>query len=270
MSRVLASLITAAAANSISSCGSASDHIQVTSISLDADAQKGPRKGKPFTITIGTNLDKAHQHGTVVIDANLEALGIVKEPIALTQKYDFLPGLGSGEGQITIGPITFPRAIPGVFDFTGKITIVDENEEPALCLDLALHIPKILDEELELEVEKTCTPNDSTDHIRNFQNPDDQTLTMDVDEALSYVNLGVDISVKVPIVPAVGASLASIPISFSPAIPAGQILFRDLNSADAPSNFKQVVTVTGSLQLADQNSEQQTCIVFTDDSAVSV
>jgi len=268
MSRVFVGLLAGVVADSISNCGGSSDHIAVTSIVLDADASGGPRKGKAFNIIASGVLDKAHQHGTVVIDANLKALGIVNEPVALTQKYDFLPGLAAGPASITIGPFTFPRSIPGELDFNGKITIVDENEEPTLCLDLALKIPKILDE-VSLEVESKCAQTDS-DHITNFQNPDNQTLTMDLDEDMDFVNLGVDISVKVPLLPAVNVKLTELPIAFSPAIPAGQILFRGLDAASAYPNFMSVITVGGSLQLSDKNGDQLTCIVLDDASAISV
>jgi len=187
--------------------------------------------------------------------------------VAVTQKYDFLPGLPAGPASLTIGPFTFPRGIPGEFDFTGKVTIVDENEEPSLCLDIALKIPKILDE-VELAVEKKCAATDS-DHISNIQSPDSSTTTMDLDEDMDYINLGVDISVKAPIVPAVNVQLTQLPIAFSPAIPAGQLLFRGLDSSTYPK-FMSAVTVGGSLQLSDKNGDQLTCIVFDDASAVSV
>merc|ERR1711982_90798 len=110
-------------------------------------------------------------------------------------------------------------SVPGEFKFAGKVTIVNENAEPTLCLNIDLDIPKILDEEEELEVEKTCTKTDS-DHITNIVT-DGDTTTMDLDEDLGYVNLVVDISVKAPVVPAVSLSLAQLPITVSPAFPAG-------------------------------------------------
>merc|ERR1712107_759003 len=165
--RVLATLFTSAAAMGISNCGSDSDHFKIDTVVLDADADQGPRKGKPFTITLSGTMDEAHQHGRVVVDAALKALGIVDEPVTVNQAYDFYPGLASCPLSLTIGPFTFPREIPGVFDFTGRITLENERAEPVTCLDLALHIPKILAEESELETSKVCAVSDS-DHISNI------------------------------------------------------------------------------------------------------
>jgi len=257
MARVLATLFTSAAAVSISNCGSDSDHFKIDTVVLDADADKGPRKGKPFTITLSGTMDEAHQHGRVVVDAALKALGIVDEPVTASQAYDFYPGLASGPLSLTIGPFTFPRGIPGVFDFTGRITLENERAEPVTCLDLALHIPKIFAEESELETMKVCAPSDS-DHISNIVS-DNNTCTMDLDEDLDFVNLGVDISVKAPLLPAVSVQLTELPIALSPAIPAGQLKFVGEGSGSAANS---VITTTGSLQLGDKNGEQITCIVL--------
>merc|ERR1712032_1404011 len=129
--------------------------------------------GKPFTITLDGELDEAHQHGVVTGDLQLKALGVVDEEITFNQKYDFLPGVAQGASKLTIGPFTFPRAVPGEVHVTGPINIVNEKAEAVACLNLNLIIPKILG-----------------------------------DEDLDFVNLKVDLSVKAPIVPAVNLKLA--------------------------------------------------------------
>jgi len=264
-----------AAANSISSCGADSDHLKITSLSLDADATGGPRKGKPFTITLEGEFDEAHQHGTIVGDLQLKALGIVDEPVAFNQKYDYFPGFQSGKTTLTICPFTFPRAVPGVLDFTGRITMVNEKTEPVTCLDLALHIPKILAEEEELQagVGSVCAKSSDNDHITNIQSAtvdDVTTSTMDLDEDLTYVNLMADISVKAPFLPAVAVKLTQIPIGFSPAIPAGQLKFVGYPSDSSPAS-NGVLTVAGDLALFDTNSEELVCIPLgASESAIAV
>jgi hypothetical protein len=269
---VAASILASVAADSITSCGADTDHLKISSIVLDADATGGPRKGHPFTITLQGEFDEAHQHGTVTGDLQLKALGIVDEPVTFDQKYAFLPGVAAGKTTITIGPFTFPRAIPGVFDFSGKITIVNEKAEPVTCLDFALHIPQILAEEEELDAAgSVCAKSADNDHITNIQSSivdDVKTTTMDVDEDLGFVNLKVDISVKAPIVPAVVVKLTELPITLSPAIPAGQIKFVGYPSDSVQSN--DVITVSGDLALFDSNKEELTCVHLDGASAVSV
>lgn len=270
MARVFASAVALAAGDSIASCGSASDHFQVDFVTLDADASGGPRKGKPFTITASGTLDSDHTGGRVVVDAHLKALGVVDEDVTADQKYTWSPGVAGGKTQLTIGPFTFPRAAPGKFDFTGKITVENEQAEPVLCLDLALTIPKILAEELEEESEKKlCSVTDS-DHITNIVQTDSPSSTaFDVDESIDYVNLGIDIAVKAPVVPAVNFKVTELPISISPGLAKGHHVFTGIDSAAQQSN--DLITVTGSLGLSDKNGEQYTCITFdASESSVSV
>merc|ERR1712187_139845 len=106
-----------------------------------------------------------------------------------------------------------------------------------------------------------------SDHISNIVS-DGNTCTMDLDEDLDFVNLGVDISVKAPILPAVSVQLTELPIALSPAIPAGQLKFVGEGSGLAANS---VITTTGSIQLGDKNGEQLTCIVLGgSESAISV
>lgn len=265
---VAANILGVVARDSIISCGSASDHVQIDHITLDADASGGPRKGKAFTITASGVLDEDHTAGRVVVDASLKALGVVDEPVTADQKYTFTPGVGKGKRDITIGPFTFPRVAPGVFDFTGKVTLENEKAEPLLCLDLALHIPKILaEEEVELESEKGLCAVADSDHISNIVSGDSST-EFDLDELFSYVNVGIDIAVKAPVVPAVNFKVTELPIEISPGLPTGHYTFTD-GSQGRQSN--DLITVTGSVALNDKNGEQYTCITFdADESAVSV
>jgi len=270
MARVLAaSLVSTAVADSITSCGAASDHFAVDFITLDADATGGPRKGKPFTITVQGSLDEDHVAGTVVVDAHLKALGVVDEDVTANQAYTWTPGLAKGDRAVTIGPFTFPRVAPGEFDFTGKVTVVNDKAEQVLCLDLNLNIPKIIAEEEELESEKgLCTVTDS-DHISNIDQSVDGTTEFDVDETIDYVNVGIDIAVKAPIVPAVNFKVTELPIAISPGIASGHHKFVGIDSEGSSSN--DVITISGSVGLNDKNGEQYTCITFDGaESSVSV
>jgi len=261
---LIAGFFGAAAADTVSSCGSASDHMKITSITTaDSSGADSTKKGEPFTITMEGELDEAHQHGTVVGNLHLHALGIVDQNITVNQKYDFFPGLPQGSTKVAIGPFTFPRSVPGDVDFTGQIKIVDGNAEPVMCLNLDLHIPKILAEEVGQEAPAVCG-DPSHDHITNIVTSTDSnnvtTTTMDLDESLDYLNVKVDVSVKVPVLPAVGFQVGALPISISPAIPAGQLKFVSYPSNNVAATAKAAIAVTGTVTLEDKNNDEVTCI----------
>jgi hypothetical protein len=275
MARVLiAGGFVGTAANTISSCGTASDHLKIKSITTDADAHGGPRKGKPFTITLEGDLDEAHQHGVVSGDLHLTALELVDIDLGpWNQKYDFLPGLAKGSTKVQIGPFTFPRSVPGKLSLDGKVIITNHKAEQVTCLDLALLIPAILEEEEDSLGAGGDTCGDVTkDHITNVQSEtvdDVTTSTMDLDEELDYVNLKLDLTLKAPLVPAVTVKLTELPVGLSPGLPAGQLKFVEYPSDSAKSN--DIIDVTGSLILEDKNGEEVVCITFSDDAtAVSV
>merc|ERR1712107_691749 len=132
----------------------------------------------------------------------------------------------------------------------------------------ALHIPKIVAEE-ELASEKAlCSVTDS-DHISNIDQSVDGTTEFDVDETIDFVNVGIDIAVKAPLLPAVNFKVTELPISISPGLASGHHKFVGLDSEGSSSN--DVITVTGAVGLNDKNGEQYTCITFdASESSVSV
>jgi len=273
----------AAFADTISSCGADTDHLKITTISTDADATGGPRKGKPFTITVEGELDEAHQHGRVTGDLQIKALGIVNEKVTFDQTYDWLPGQPKGPMKLTIGPFTFPRSVPGEVDVTGPITIVNENQEPLTCLNLNLKIPKILSSWSETVYDTLSAAaglfrdncgDPADDHITNVVSNTDSnniiTSTMDLDEDLDYINLSCDLAVKAPIVPAVNLKLPSLPISLTPGVSKGQLKFVGYPNATRSEMLKAAITVTGDLKLSDTNGEEVACVALGAASSVIV
>jgi len=254
------------AADTIASCGADTDHFVISSVSTDADATGGPKKGQPFTITVEGDLDEAHQHGRLFGDLEIKALGVVDTPVSFDLKYDFLPGVAQGPAKLQIGPFTFPKSIPGKVDVTGKVSVVNEREEAVTCLDLNLIIPTILADEEALESEQSGCGDASADHITNIQSVTDDnditTTTMDLDEEVDYINLKVDLSFKPLLLPAVNLKLAEVPISISPAFQAGQLTFVGYPDEAPASDSNGLLTVTGSLGFQDKNGEELTCIGF--------
>merc|ERR1712019_152342 len=116
-----------------------------------------------------------------------------------------------------------------------------------LCLDLNLNIPKILAEEEELEAEKKlCSVTDS-DHITNIDQSVDGTTEFDVDETIDYVNVGIDIAVKAPVVPAVNFKVTELPIAITPGLAKGHHVFTGIDSG--VQSKLDLITVTGSVGL---------------------
>lgn len=258
-----ASLVAAVSGDSITSCGSATDHFQITTLNLDADATGGPRKGQPFTVTVEGVLDEAHTAGSVDVSLNVKALGLINEDVAVTQAYEFLPGLPAAPHKLVIGPFTLPKSIPGKIDVSGRVVMANDKGEQLACVDLALIIPSILEEEKQdLAATTDCTT--ASDHLQNIvvdsSVAGQTTTTMDIDEPIGdLINVGVDLRVKVPLLPAVQISLTQIPISLSPAIPAGQLTFVIY---DPPAQSNALLTVTGQVSLQDGKGEQITCIAI--------
>merc|ERR1739845_142416 len=112
-----------------------------------------------------------------------------------------------------------------------------------------------------------CSVTDS-DHITNIDQTDPDVTSFDVDEVIDFVNVGIDIAVKAPIVPAVNFKVTELPVAISPGLPKGHHVFTSIDS-EAQSN--DLVTVSGSVGLNDKNGEQYTCITFdASESSVSV
>merc|ERR1712066_815119 len=112
-----------------------------------------------------------------------------------------------------------------------------------------------------------CSTTDS-DHITNIDQTDPDVTSFDLDEVLDFVNVGIDIAVKAPVVPAVNFKVTELPIAISPGLASGHHVFTGIDSS-AQSN--DLITVTGSVGLDDKNGEQYTCITFdASQSSVSV
>merc|ERR1712146_356359 len=98
-----------------------------------------------------------------------------------------------------------------------------------------------------------------TVHITNIDQTDPAVTSFDVDEVIDYVNAGIDISVKAPLLPAVGFKVEQLPIAISPGLASGHHVF---TSVDSSAQSNDLITVTGSVGLNDKNGEQYTCITF--------
>ena len=115
-------------------------------LTLDVDAVGGIRKGKLYTVTATGAFDEVHQHDRVAVDLDVQALGILNDPVKLTQAYDFLPGIAAGDAKLVIGQVTIPRTLPAAVDVAGGFVLVNEQSEPLACINLDARIPAVFDE----------------------------------------------------------------------------------------------------------------------------
>lgn len=261
----------------MSNCGSDSDHFKATVMHVDADDTGGIKKGKGFTVDVEGEFDESFVTGTLFLDISSKVGPMPAIPIQLSEKFEFHPGFpanGPGPVKVSVGPIVVPRTVPGKITTTGKITLVNDNQEPVLCLDLDMVIPAILeDDEKNLGVEagrKNC--GDATnDHIGNIEfNIDDDnvaTTTAYVDKEFNEINANVDIKFRIAPFPEIALNAMEIKTVFSPAFPVGPITIVGRPSDAANSTIKlddspPVVELLGALQFTDQDEEELFCIGF--------
>merc|ERR1712048_1231116 len=105
--------------------------------------------------------------------------------------------------------------------------------------------------ELEEESEKKLCENTDSDHITNIDQSVADTTSFDVDEVIDYVNVGIDIAVKAPVLPAVNFKVTELPIAISPGLAKGHHVFTGIDSG--VQSKLDLITVTGSVGLDDKN-----------------
>lgn len=255
---------------SVKSCGSPSDHFKNASFSVNPDPID---KNKPLTITGTGTLDELIQGGSLNIDLNIKALGIINEPVKKTAPFSLSPGLPAGPQKLVIGPFNLPK-IPGSADITGKITGMDSQGQPVFCV--ALDINAISDEvpspsasEAILLPQVGAGPisdcGSSSDHLKNRTVSDTGGVLKasgDLDEAVASgevdVNLEVKVSFfKIPIV-------TNVPFTISPAIAQGPLKLsigpaKDASESEVASpNIK--VKVDGTVKITDSKKEEIACV----------
>jgi len=270
---MLASMFGNGLAKTMSSCGTDSDHFKIKTITIDVDATGGIKKGVPFSIYVEGDFDGLFQEGTVhgIFDVNALS-GVVKQHVHFSQRFGYYPGLPKGTNKLTIGPVTVPRSIPGAVDVVGNITIVDTNQEQVSCFAMDMHIPTIIDEDRQenLEVGRHACGDPTTDHITDIVVTTDvnniTTSTMTLDEDLPYIDLKVDFIFKVPLLPAANLKLTSIPLTIEPAVSAGPLKFVGYPCIGCPESVRDdsnaVLDTEGKLSFFDEAGEEITCMAF--------
>lgn len=254
--------IALAASQSISSCGGPKDHLSNVHIALSPDPLS---RGSPFTLTITGSLDEDIVGGTVAVDLEVKALGVVDKTIKDTITYSLSPGLRKGDQKIVVGPVSLPRD-PGQAVLKGQVRLANTKGEPITCVQLNLDVPVLAEPEAE-EVPAADLPvsaslcSKPTDHLKNIKSSKagtQTTITATLDEDLTSFTANVDLSVHalfvhIPI-------KLSIPISYSPGVQkADWTIVGSTESADNGYS-KMPVSVTGQVVVKDAQNEEVTCI----------
>jgi len=249
-----------AQAQSVSSCGAAGDHFSNVKITLSPDP---PVLGQPFSFNMEGDLDEALAGGNANVDLNVKALGIINEPVKVSSPFTYSPGVASGHTTVSVGPVNLPKIpLPGGVDVTGTVKITNAKQEPVACIKMDLKVGGAMDApalETKDSPVKDCTK--ASDHMKNFKFSEDATgvttVTGTLDEDVAKVDVGVDLSIKIPLVPLPEIKL-DIPASISPAVKQGDLKITVGPVASEVPDI--VVNVTGNVKINDGNAEEIVCL----------
>jgi hypothetical protein len=268
-SAAVLALVGGVQSQSVSSCGAAGDHFSNVKITLSPDP---PVLGQPFSATVEGDFDEVFAGGDANIDLNVKALGIINEPVKVSYPFTYSPGIASGHSTITVGPVNLPSIpLPGGVDVTGTVKLVDTKKEPVACINMDLKIGGASETSAVAAPEAKSTSAASpvtdctkaTDHMKNFKFATDAsgvtTVTGTLDEDVAKVNVGVDLNIKVPLVPIPEIKL-TVPASISPAIKQGDQKITVGPAASETAANPTPVTVSGNVKVNDGNSEEIVCL----------
>jgi len=260
---MLAALPLLAASASLSSCGSASDHLSGVTISVSPDPIE---KDATFTIHFDGTLDKDLSTINANVDLDVSVLGLITENVKAAGNVVINPVVPKGPLSVTIGPVKLTTSIPGSVDVSGKITLTDENEEPVTCLQLDMKVPLSQQQELQSSVENCGT---SADHAKNFAFNTDggvTTITGDLDESLSQFSVAVDMTIKELFVK-IPVSI-STPVVYTPGFPAGNFKIVATQASSSELSATELsASISGTAKMNDANNEEVGCISFSETTA---
>jgi len=250
-----------AQAQSVSSCGAAGDHFSNVKITLSPDP---PVLGQPFSFNMEGDLDEALAGGNANVDLNVKALGIINEPVKVSSPFTYSPGVASGHTTVSVGPVNLPKIpLPGGVDVTGTVKITNGKQEAVACIKMDLNVGAATEAPaLETRDSPVTDCTKASDHMKNFKFSDDSTgvttITGTLDEDVAKVDVGVDLNIKIPLVPLPEIKL-DIPASISPAVKKG-----DLKITVGPATKEMpdtpVIGVTGNVKINDGNAEEIVCL----------
>lgn len=258
----LARLLCSQAA-SITNCGGASDVFQVSELSVSPDPVQ---HRAPFTITATGTLGKDITGGTVSADlvAKILVLGqaLIDKDVHNITQFELDPGVPSGNVKLVIGPVTLPP-LPGSFDISGKINIVDVDGAAVSCIQLDFHAPlsgALLTS--PLDTSSCAKPGDHLHDVVRSQDGDWNKISATLDESVTQMTINAQFQVAIGLLPL--KIKLDVPVLYEPGIPQGPMTIR---SKPAPSamttqpekNSGPMPHITGDIIVLDAKGEEVTC-----------
>jgi len=251
------------ASQSVTSCGSDSDHLKDVKITVSPDPIKA---GSPFTITASGNLDEAIVGGSATADLDIKALGIIDKHVSSESPFTISPGIAVGAQSLTIGPVSLPK-LPGSVVLQGTVHLTNSKAEPLACIKFDLNVPAMAEEEKGtiLQDSPVADCSQPSDHLKNLKVAEADnvtTITGTLDEAIMKFTTNVDLTLKVGFFS--HKIDIALPISYTPGFPAG-----DLKITAGPPSPKEALQmpnveakpkISGTVKINDGNNEEIVCL----------
>jgi hypothetical protein len=243
-----------------------------------------PFKGKASTLTVSGDIDEDISAGDLRIDLDINVLGgILKEVVNSTIPFTLSDTAKRGKGplKLVVGPFKIPSVpLISLVNLIGKIQIHNPKSERVLCAQLNMKLGA--EGPLEEPASSSTTPNDDpvticsgpNAHLKNLNWTDDGkifTLTGNMDEDVSNLDVGLDLTVKAGI--KFPPLKFNIPVAISPAIKEGPLkvtLGPESNSAGSLVADLDPISVDGKITINDGNKEEIACIDIAPTAATSV
>jgi len=210
--------------------------------------------------------------GNADIDLNVKALGVINEPVKVSSPFTYSPGVASGHTTVSVGPVNLPKIpLPGGVDVTGTVKITNGKKEAVACIKMDLNVGAATEAPaLETKDSPVTDCTKASDHMKNFKFSDDSTgvttITGTLDEDVAKVDVGVDLNIKIPLVPLPEIKL-DIPASISPAVKKGDL---KITVGPAVSEVPDtVIDVTGNVKINDGKAEEIVCLKIGSAEAIS-
>jgi len=250
-------------AQSVTSCGSATDHVKNVVVTLTPDP---PVPGQDITVTITGDNDADVGEGSINLDLAVQALGVINNKVQVGAPFKFQPTpFKQGPINIKVGPTSLLKT-PGTTTIAGTVKAVNAANEQLFCVDLNLKTVSDLNT-LSLSNE-TATSGDggvtscsqATDHVKNFAldtTGGKVAVTGQLDEDITTFHVAVDAVLKKLFI-SIPAKL-DIPVTCTPGLPAGDFLL-SLGPMTGGLSPDPQVSLKGTVKMNDQANEEVFCL----------
>jgi hypothetical protein len=250
-------------AQSVSSCGSATDHVKNVKVTLTPDP---PVPGQDITVQITGDNDEDVATGSFNLDLAVQALGVINNKVQLGAPFEFQPTpFKKGPIDIKVGPTALLKT-PGSTSIKGTVKAVDASNQQLFCVNLDL---KTVSDINTITLSNSSAPvvgdgvtscTQASDHIKNFAldtTGGKVAVTGQLDEDVSTFHVAVDavlkkLFIKIP-------AKLDIPVTCAPGFTKG-----DFKLSLGPMTGGLVpdpqVSLTGTVKMNDQANQEVFCL----------